>query len=110
MARQQMQQQNPQYADNPMILNIIEQQVGQQLVQQQILLPRRPSWASRHQTTDVAAISCTRASWRRSSFPTASTSATTQYAASSRSRFNMSVAEFEDEHQARHRHSRGCRR
>src|SRR5208282_4245651 len=37
-ARAQLQQRNPQYADNPMILRIYEQQVGQQLVQQQILL------------------------------------------------------------------------
>src|ERR1039458_8849571 len=38
VARQQVQRRNPQYADNPMILRIFEQQVGQQLVQQQILL------------------------------------------------------------------------
>src|ERR1700756_2074741 len=37
-ARQQLQQRNPQYASNPMIVNLFEQQVGQQLVQQQILL------------------------------------------------------------------------
>src|ERR1035438_10274193 len=36
VARQQMQQQR--YPDNPMILSMIEQRVGQQLVQQQILL------------------------------------------------------------------------
>ena len=38
IARQQIQQRNPQYADNPILLNIFEQQVGQQLVQQQVLL------------------------------------------------------------------------
>jgi len=38
MARQQVQQRNPQYADNAMILSIFERQAGQQLVQQQILL------------------------------------------------------------------------
>jgi peptidyl-prolyl cis-trans isomerase D len=38
MARQQLMQRNPQYADNPMILGMFERQVGQQLVQQQILL------------------------------------------------------------------------
>ncbi len=37
-ARQQLQQQNPQFADNPMILNLMEQQAGQQLVQQQVLI------------------------------------------------------------------------
>src|SRR5215469_6762828 len=38
VARQQIQQRNPQYADNPMILNFFTQQVGQQMVQQQVLL------------------------------------------------------------------------
>ena len=38
LARQQLQRRDPQYADNPMILRIFEQQVGQQLVQQQILI------------------------------------------------------------------------
>src|ERR1035438_3863351 len=37
-ARRQVQQRNPQYADNPAILRLFEQQVGQQMVQQQILL------------------------------------------------------------------------
>src|SRR5258708_39842683 len=37
-ARQQLQQRNPQYASNPMSVNLFEQQVGQQMVQQQILL------------------------------------------------------------------------
>src|SRR5208337_4587009 len=38
MASQRVKQQYPQYAGNPMILNIIEPQVAQQLVQQHILL------------------------------------------------------------------------
>ncbi|HTB95689.1 MAG TPA: peptidylprolyl isomerase [Terracidiphilus sp.] len=38
IATQRVQQQYPQYAGNPMIMNMIEPQVGQQLVQQQILL------------------------------------------------------------------------
>lgn len=38
VARQQIQQRNPQYLDNPMIMNFFTQQVGQQLVEQQILL------------------------------------------------------------------------
>src|ERR1700693_3659065 len=39
-ARQELQQRSPQYADNPMILNFYEQQVGQRLVQQQVLLEK----------------------------------------------------------------------
>src|SRR5215469_7794232 len=38
VARQQIQQRSPQYLDNPMILNYFTQQVGEQLVEQQILL------------------------------------------------------------------------
>ena len=38
MARQEVSQRNPQYLDNPVILNFFTQQVGQQLVQQQELL------------------------------------------------------------------------
>ena len=38
IARQQIQQRNPQYADNPMIMNYFTQQVGQQLLQQQVML------------------------------------------------------------------------
>src|ERR1035438_2904843 len=36
MARQQAQQQH--YPDNPMIMNLLEQRIGQQMVQQQIML------------------------------------------------------------------------
>lgn len=38
VVRQQIAQRGPQYADNPMILNFFTQQVGQQLIQEQILL------------------------------------------------------------------------
>src|SRR5581483_6618916 len=38
MTRQQLMQRSPQYADNPMIVKFFESQVGQQLVQQQVLL------------------------------------------------------------------------
>lgn len=38
IAQSQLQQRNPQYANNPMLLQLFEQQVGQQLVQQVVLL------------------------------------------------------------------------
>ncbi len=38
MTETQLRQRNPQYAENPMIVNLFEQQVGQQLVQQKMLL------------------------------------------------------------------------
>jgi peptidyl-prolyl cis-trans isomerase D len=38
ITQNQLQQRDPQYASNPMIVQIFEQQVGQQLVQEQVLL------------------------------------------------------------------------
>ena len=38
IAEEQLRQRDPQYASNPMIVQYFEQQVGQQLVQQQVLL------------------------------------------------------------------------
>ncbi|MGA3032684.1 MAG: peptidylprolyl isomerase [Terracidiphilus sp.] len=38
VARNELRQRSPQYANNPMLLQFFEQQVGQQLVQQQVLL------------------------------------------------------------------------
>ena len=53
-ARQQLQQRNPQYASNPMIVNLFEQQVGQQLVQQQILLAEADKLGISANSDDVA--------------------------------------------------------
>jgi len=38
IAQSQLEQRNPQYANNPIAVRIVEQQVGQQLVQQQVLI------------------------------------------------------------------------
>ncbi len=38
IAENELQQRGPQYANNPMLVQLFEQQVGQQLVQQQVLL------------------------------------------------------------------------
>jgi peptidyl-prolyl cis-trans isomerase D len=38
MTRRQLMQRNPQYADNPMIMQMFEGQVGQQMIQQAVLL------------------------------------------------------------------------
>ena len=53
-ARQQLQQRNPQYADNPMILNFFEAQVGQQLVQQRVLLQEAAKLGIRASSDDVS--------------------------------------------------------
>ena len=53
LATQRVQQQYPQYAGNPMIMNMIEPQVGQQLVQQQILLDAAENLGIHVTDTDV---------------------------------------------------------
>ena len=44
VARQQIQQRSPQYLDNPMIVNYFTQQVGQQLVEQQLVEQHSRFW------------------------------------------------------------------
>ena len=70
MARQQLQQQNPQYPDNPMILNFFEQRVGQQLVQQQVLLAEADKLGIRANNEDVSQYPAHRASPGNSFSPT----------------------------------------
>jgi peptidyl-prolyl cis-trans isomerase D len=53
MTRQQLMQRNPQYADNPMILKFFEGQVGQQLVQQAVLLQAAQKLGIRASQDDV---------------------------------------------------------
>ena len=51
MARQQAQQQH--YPDNPMIMNLLEQRIGQQMVQQQIMLAEADKLGIRATNADV---------------------------------------------------------
>ena len=51
MARQQAQQQH--YPDNPMIMNLLEQRIGQQMVQQQIMLAEADKLGVRATNADV---------------------------------------------------------
>lgn len=95
IARQQIQQRNPQYADNPMILNFFTQQVGQQLVEQQVLLEEADRLGINATNDDVA-------NYLRSGptgaviFPNGKFIGDQQYAALVNNRLNISVAEFED--------------
>jgi hypothetical protein len=76
-ARQQLQQQNPEYADNPMMLGYFEQRVGQQLVQKQILLAEADKLGIHVTERRREPVSCTPARPARLFFPTGSTSART---------------------------------
>jgi len=95
IARQQVQQRNPQYADNPMILNFFAQQVGQQLVQQQILLAEADRLGISANSQDVAQYLHTGPTGD-AIFPGGKFIGDQQYAALVSSRLNMSVADFED--------------
>ena len=76
MARDELRQRGPQYADNPMIVQFFEQQVGQQLVQQQVLLQEAEKLGIHATDDDVRQVSAHRPDRRRCSFPTANTLAT----------------------------------
>src|SRR5579863_1657585 len=95
IARQQIQQRNPQYADNPMILNFFAQQVGQQLVQQQVLL-------SEAHRLGIGATNADVVQYLHSGptgaviFPNGKYIGDTQYANLVATRLNMSVADFEE--------------
>ncbi len=95
IARQQLQQRGPQYADNPMILNFFEQQVGQQQVQQQILLEEANKLGIRATKEDVIAYLQTGPTGQVL-FPNGKFIGEDQYAALIAQRLNMSVTEFED--------------
>jgi peptidyl-prolyl cis-trans isomerase D len=53
LTHQQLMQRNPQYADNPMIVKFFESQVGQQLVQQEVLLEAARNLGIRATDNDV---------------------------------------------------------
>ena len=95
IARQQIQQRNPQYAENPMILNFFTQQVGQQMVEQEVLLQEADKLGIRATSEDVV-------NYLHSGqtgaviFPNGKYIGDQQYTALVNTRLNISVAEFED--------------
>ncbi len=95
LARQRVQQQYPQYADNPMILNMIEPQVGQQLVQQQILLAEADKLGIHATSADVLQYLHTGPAGQVL-FPNGQFIGSDQYASLIQNRFNISVADFEE--------------
>ena len=94
VARQQLMQRNPQYADNPMILNFFEQQVGQQLVQQEIMVQEAKRLGIDVTDSDVR-------NYLRSGptgavlFPNGQFIGSDAYASLIANRLDMSVGEFE---------------
>jgi peptidyl-prolyl cis-trans isomerase D len=96
IARQQLQQQSPQYADNPMMLGMYEQRMGQQLVQKQILMAEAEKLGVRATNDDVIQFLHT-GQPGQVLFPNGQFIGEDQYAALIASRFNQSVTEFEED-------------
>ena len=94
VARQQLQQRNPQYADNPMILNFFESQVGQQLVQQQVLMQEADKLGIRATDEDVRQYLHTGPTGEVL-FPNGKFIGNEQYQALIAQRLNMSIKDFE---------------
>ena len=95
IAQMQVRQRNPQYADNPMIMNLFQQQVGQQLVQQQVMLSEAAKLGINVTNEDVRQYLQTGPAGQIL-FPNGKFIGQQQYAAIIESRFDTSVAEFED--------------
>jgi peptidyl-prolyl cis-trans isomerase D len=94
-ARRQIQQRNPQYADNPVIMNFFTQQVGQQLVTQQILLTEAAKLGVHATSDDVVKLLHT-GGYGETFFPNGKYIGDTAYANIINTRANMSVTAFED--------------
>jgi peptidyl-prolyl cis-trans isomerase D len=96
IARQQVQRQYPQYANNPAIQGLIEQQVGQHLVQQQILLIEAQKLGIRATAADVDQLKH-EGQIGHALYPDGQYIGDERYAELISEHFNLSVKEFEEE-------------
>jgi peptidyl-prolyl cis-trans isomerase D len=96
MTRRQLMQQNPQYADNPMIVQIFQSRVGQQLVQQQVLLQEANKLGITATDADVLHF-LQNGPYRETFFPGGKFIGETAYTQIITERANMSVPAFEEE-------------
>ena len=94
IARQQLQQQR--YPDNPMIVNLFEQRVGQQLVQEQVMLSEAAKLGV-HATNDDVVAFLHQGAFGEFLFPKGNYIGDDKYADFVAGRFNMSTSQFEDE-------------
>ncbi|MFZ0301797.1 MAG: peptidylprolyl isomerase [Terracidiphilus sp.] len=96
MTRRQIMQRNPQYADNPMIMQLFESQVGQQLIQQQVLLEEARRLGITATDADVLHF-LQYGPYKSVFFPQGKFIGESQYTQIINDRANMSVAAFEQE-------------
>jgi peptidyl-prolyl cis-trans isomerase D len=95
VARQQLQQQGPQYANNPMIVQLFESRVGQQLVQQRVMLEEAHKLGINATDEDVRHYLHTGPTGEVI-FPGGKYIGDDAYAQLVNDRLNMSVKDFED--------------
>ncbi len=95
VAENQLRQRGPQYANNPMLLQFFEQQVGQQLVQQQVLLQEAHRLGITATDEDVRSYLHTGPTGQVI-FPGGKYIGDQAYAQLVNDRLNMSVKDFED--------------
>jgi peptidyl-prolyl cis-trans isomerase D len=96
ITQRQVRQRNPQYADNPVILHYFEQQVGQQLVQQKILLAEAEKLGISANNDDVVRF-LHQGQLGEYIFPGGKPISMDQYKAFINGQFNMKVEDFEQE-------------
>jgi peptidyl-prolyl cis-trans isomerase D len=96
MARQQLQRQNPQYANIPQIVNMVEARAGQHLVQQQVLLIEAGRLGIRVSKSDVDQF-LRQGQIGEVLYPNGQYIGDERYAALIATHFNFSVKEFEEE-------------
>ena len=96
IARRQIQQRGPQYANNPMILNFFTQQVGTQLVEQQVLLQEAGRLGITASKQDVADF-LHQGQFGEFIFPKGEYIGRARYASFVNDQFNMSTDDFEKE-------------
>ncbi|HVU47368.1 MAG TPA: peptidylprolyl isomerase [Terracidiphilus sp.] len=94
VTRQQVMQQNPRYADNPMIMKFFESRVGQQLVQQEVLLQEANRLGIHADSDDVAKFLQT-GPYAQTFFPDGKFIGKDAYA-NLLAQHELSVADFED--------------
>ncbi len=96
VARNELRQRGPQYADNPMLLQFFEQQVGQQLVQQQVVLQEAHKLGIHATKEDVIKYLQTGPP-SAAIYPNGNYIGDQAYAQLISDRLNMSVTDFESE-------------
>ncbi|MGP8253749.1 MAG: peptidylprolyl isomerase [Terracidiphilus sp.] len=96
MTRRQIMQRNPAYADNPMIMQLFQSQVGQQMIQQQVLLQEAHRLGITATDADVLHYLQTGPTGQVI-FPHGKFIGQSQYAQLINERLNMSVPQFEQD-------------